>query len=392
MLIGGILVGLLLGLAVGGSIWNLGTVRLERVALLFGAVVVRFATEAAIAAGVPFVDALRLPLFGLAYAMLVAGLWWNRSQPGLSLALVGIVGNALAITINGGHMPIWLPSLEAAGLRPEDIRSVFHTILPADLDAGFLLSAGPLGDVIPIPFPIVRNVASIGDVFLSLGLAFFLFATVVRSPQELDEEEMETVRRRLVGLAGTVRMPAGRPGVRGETGLTAGLAEAAVLERPRVLGASGAGLAAPALAPLPELDARGGEAALDATTVRPAPDIVDRARRHPYVRLALNPSFSALWAGQLISLFGDRIHQIALTFLVYDSTNSTLLTAAVFFSATLPNLLVNPIAVTFVDRWDHREVMIVSDLARAAVILIVPIAAVINIALVYPLVFLVTTL
>ena len=39
----------------------------------------------------------------------------------------------------------------------------------------------------------------------------------------------------------------------------------------------------------------------------------------------------------------------------------------VFFAATLPNLLLSPIAGTFVDRWDHKEVMVVSDILRAAV-------------------------
>ena len=38
----------------------------------------------------------------------------------------------------------------------------------------------PDGDILPIPIPLpfVQNVASIGDVFLGVGLAFFLFATV----------------------------------------------------------------------------------------------------------------------------------------------------------------------------------------------------------------------
>jgi DHA3 family macrolide efflux protein-like MFS transporter len=392
MLIGGILLGLVLGLLAGGSIWHLGSVRLERVALLFGAVIVRFATEAAIGAGIEIADTFRLPLFGLAYAMLLAGLWGNRSQPGLNLAFVGILGNAIAIVVNGGYMPIWEPSLEAAGLERDDIRSVFHTILPATLDANFLLRGGPLGDVIPIPFPFVQNVASIGDLFLSAGLAFFLFATVLRTPQELDEAEVEAIRTRLVGLARTRRMPGAADGIRGETGLAAGLAEAAVLERPLVLGASGAGLAAPALAPLPEMElADAGEAGAPAAP-RAAPEIIERARRHPYVRLALNPSFSALWAGQLISLFGDRIHQIALAFLVYDSTDSAIATALVFLVATLPNLLFSPIAGTFVDRWDQREVLIVSDILRAALILLVPVLAVVNLFLVYPLVFLVTTI
>jgi MFS transporter, DHA3 family, macrolide efflux protein len=462
VLIGGIVLGLVLGLAAGGSIWNLGTVRLERVGLLFGAVIVRFATEAAITAGVDLADTYRLPLFALAYAMLIAGLWWNRAHPGLSLALVGIVSNAIAIVVNGGFMPIWQPSLAAAGLSFEELGTVFHRLLDANLDAKFLLQAGPLGDVIPIPFPPVQNVASIGDVFLSIGLAFFLFATVLRSSEELDEEELEAVRRRLTGLVVTAPRPAapGVPGaVRPATGLVPGLSEAAVLDRPPVIGASPPTLHAPSEPAISPLDAQaveapdavaptrphaatavdasattpidaaaasalepggprdatattrvdasamtrpdagsitavdGGAAALDITP-RPtlAPRVTERALRHPYVRLALNPNFSALWAGQLISLFGDRIHQIALAFLVLNATDSAIATAGVFIAATLPNLFFSPIAGTFVDRWDQREVLVVSDLLRAALILLVPIAAVINIYLVYPLTFLVTTI
>ena len=115
-------------------------------------------------------------------------------------------------------------------------------------------------------------------------------------------------------------------------------------------------------------------------------------RQHPYVRLALNGSFSALWAGQLISLFGDRLNQLALVAVVAISTGSALATGLVFFAATLPNLLLSPIAGTFVDRWDHKEVMVVSDILRAAIVLILPLAAVTNIILVYPLIFLVTTI
>ncbi len=115
-------------------------------------------------------------------------------------------------------------------------------------------------------------------------------------------------------------------------------------------------------------------------------------RQHPYVRLALNPSFSALWAGQLISLFGDRLNQLALVAVVAISTGSALATGLVFFAATLPNLLLSPIAGTFVDRWDHKEVMVVSDILRAAIVLILPVAAITNIVLVYPLIFLVTSI
>ena len=64
----------------------------------------------------------------------------------------------------------------------------------------------------------------------------------------------------------------------------------------------------------------------------------------------------------------------------------------VFVAATLPNLLFGPIAGTFVDRWDHREVLVVSDILRAAVVFVMPIVASLNIWLVYPLAFLLTTI
>ena len=74
------------------------------------------------------------------------------------------------------------------------------------------------------------------------------------------------------------------------------------------------------------------------------------------------------------------------------TTGSALAAGFVFLVATLPNVLFGPFAGTLVDRWEHKEVMIVSDLLRAAVILLIPIAVTINVLLVYPLVFTVTTI
>ena len=116
----------------------------------------------------------------------------------MSLAFIGVLANAVVILVNGGYMPIWLPSLLARRPDPADVHlSSLHTSCRPALDANFLLHLGPFADVIPIPFPIVQNVASIGDAFLTLGLAFFLFAAVVRVPQELDEEQLAAIRERL---------------------------------------------------------------------------------------------------------------------------------------------------------------------------------------------------
>jgi DHA3 family macrolide efflux protein-like MFS transporter len=92
-----------------------------------------------------------------------------------------------------------------------------------------------------------------------------------------------------------------------------------------------------------------------------------------------------------ISLFGDRLHQIALGVMVFELTGSALQTGLVFLAATLPNLLLGPIAGTFVDRWDQKRVMIVSDLLRAALVLAIPFVVEVGIAFVYVLVFVITT-
>jgi MFS family permease len=381
MLIAGILLGLLLGLLVGGSLTNLASIRLRWIGLLLGAIVLRFGTDVLLNQNVAIVELLRLPLLATAFGMLLVGLWANREYPGLGLAFVGVLSNTAVIIINGGYMPIYEPSLIAAGFTEADVSSAIHVILPEGLNAAFLLRLGPLGDVIPIPVPILQNVISIGDVFLSVGLAFFLFASVVRAPEELDEETEAAIQRRVARVAAGTPMVAG-----GETGYSAAFTDAAALERPIMLGGSKPGLSSPSLESMVDF----GEGGV--VPLRPEAPATARIREHPYVRLALNGSFSALWAGQLISLFGDRIHQLAIGVMVFTVTGSPLATAFVFLSAALPNLFLSPFAGTFVDRWDKREVLVVSDILRAAVILLIPLAAVTNILLVYPLSFLVTAI
>src|SRR5207237_1975067 len=137
----------------------------------------------------------------------------------LAMAFVGILGNAIAIVANGGYMVVWQPSLLAAGFNPTETFSPLHTIVPAPLDAMFLARFGFFGDIIPIPVPILQNVASIGDIFLSAGLAFFLFASVVRAPG--------TGIQATAGAAAATIRPEFPP----ETGVTPALAATAALER-----------------------------------------------------------------------------------------------------------------------------------------------------------------
>ncbi|MBA2275510.1 MAG: MFS transporter [Chloroflexi bacterium] len=359
MIFFGAIAGLLLGLLLGGRLDSLINVRLRFALLILVAVVVRFGTQAALAQQVALVELLRAPLFALAFIVLAAALWLNRRHPGLSLVAIGVAANGIAIAVNAGFMPVYLPALAAAGLTPADLQPTFHVALPATVDLGFILRAGPLGDIVPIPFPLIANVMSLGDVMISIGLGWFILSTLLRGDPSPDPAGVSLWR--------------GRPG-------DAPIPPTA-FDRPMVLGGGmGPGL------PM--------SLASDATTEqlpgRPAAPLGRRARDHPYVRLALDARFSAFWLGQTLSMFGDRLHQVALGVMVLTVTDSVLATALVFLTAMLPNLVVGPIAGTFVDRWDQKRVMVASDLIRAVLVFTIPAAASVDIALVYPLVFAIT--
>ena len=383
MLIGGIVLGLVLGLLAGGNLVNLATIRLRRLELLArrascsGSGRSSCSTRAS-----PPSRRCGCRCSPAAFGLLLVALWANRGYPGMSLAFVGILSNAVVIVVNGGYMPIWEPSLIAAGLTPADVTTALHYILPPA--ARRQLPAPPRAARATSSRSRSRSSRTSprsATSFLTLGLAFFLFAAVVRSPQELDEAELAIIRERLAGLAGAPTPPAtgGRPGRRDrpvagpDRSRRAGAAARDGQRRRRAWrrrrsrrSKATLGRRRPASRPASAAMAAVRRSADPAPRPPPAAIRPRRVRQHPYVRLALNGSFSALWAGQLISLFGDRLNQLALVAVVAISTGSALATGLVFFAATLPNLLLSPIAGTFVDRWDHKEVMVVSDILRAA--------------------------
>ena len=384
MLLGGIVLGLALGLLNGGRLDNIATVRLRWPALIFLAVLVRYGAEALLTRGFDPALALQVPLLVGASVILLVGLWANRRLPGMAIVFVGVASNAVVLAVNAGRMPIWAPSLAAAGFTPQDASPAIHTILPATLDGSFLLHLGPFADVLPIPLPIFANVASIGDLLIAFGLAFFLFAIVQRQPEPetwaAAGAGAEPQLRPTLGLAGATRLSrVGPPGTSlpAGTGLIPGLSEASRLARPMLLGSAGMSMASPAGATLP-------------ATGRPT-TLADRARLNPYGRLALNGPFATLWTGGLFSLFGDRVNQAVLAIFIFQRTGSVIATSFVFFAATVPNLVFGSLAGTFVDRVNQKQVLVLSDFLRAGIVFLLPLAAITNTLLVYPLVFLVTS-
>ena len=88
-----------------------------------------------------------------------------------------------------------------------------------------------------------------------------------------------------------------------------------------------------------------------------------------YQHLFRNRNFVALWIGQMISFIGDYFYFLAIPIVVNRLTGSALMVGLSAIASALPALLLGPIAGVFVDRWDRRRTMIVSDLVRSGLVL-----------------------
>lgn len=77
-----------------------------------------------------------------------------------------------------------------------------------------------------------------------------------------------------------------------------------------------------------------------------------------------NGNWIRLWSGQTISQLGDFVSAIAFPLLVYEITKSAVGLALGFGVQTIPLIVIGPIAGVFVDRWNRRTLLLVTDFVR----------------------------
>ena len=82
-----------------------------------------------------------------------------------------------------------------------------------------------------------------------------------------------------------------------------------------------------------------------------------------------NPNFRNLWLGQTISQIGDGLTSLAVLVMINKLTGSTAAIAIMTIAIALPQLLMGLLAGVFVDRWDRKRILIVSDMLRGLMVL-----------------------
>ncbi|HYN89982.1 MAG TPA: MFS transporter [Ardenticatenaceae bacterium] len=81
-------------------------------------------------------------------------------------------------------------------------------------------------------------------------------------------------------------------------------------------------------------------------------------------------NFALLWTGGLISFTGNRMLSTALPYYVYQQTGSTIATAIMTVVAILPFVLLGSFSGVYVDRWNLKRILVLSNLLQTATVLL----------------------
>ena len=85
------------------------------------------------------------------------------------------------------------------------------------------------------------------------------------------------------------------------------------------------------------------------------------------------PAFGRLWAGRLISLFGDAFTLIALPWFVLQVTGSGTATAGILLTLQLPAILTSLVIGSLIDRFQPRTIMTIDNGLRSLIVGLIPI-------------------
>ena len=138
---------------------------------------------------------LQMAILILSQIALVFLILLNHHLPGAKLFAIGIILNLAVMAVNGGWMPVTPSTYKfvhpeqtvEVGVRPPSSKNI---ILSREETSLWILS-----DIIPVILPWRRWAVSLGDVFLIIGAALFIFQTTSKKEKKekpLQGEQLKT--------------------------------------------------------------------------------------------------------------------------------------------------------------------------------------------------------
>ncbi len=169
-----LLAGIVVGVATGGRLSALASVRFHWVPLI----AVGFLTQVVLFSGAVAerVGDLGPVIYVASTAMVAAAVIRNLRLPGMPLIVLGAASNLAAILANGGYMPAAPEALASLGKAAPVVYSNSSVVASPNLP--WLIDRFALPHWLPL-----ANVFSLGDLLLAIGV-FILVVVTMRTPPE----------------------------------------------------------------------------------------------------------------------------------------------------------------------------------------------------------------
>lgn len=98
-----------------------------------------------------------------------------------------------------------------------------------------------------------------------------------------------------------------------------------------------------------------------------------------YKTILKKTEYMKMILANLINRFGDSLDAIALTWLIFELSNSPALTAINFGINFIPTIILQPIAGAFVEQKNKKQIMVLCDIARGLIVSFIAVATIMEI-------------
>lgn len=92
----------------------------------------------------------------------------------------------------------------------------------------------------------------------------------------------------------------------------------------------------------------------------------------------INKNFALLWIGKIISQLGDKFYAIALAWWILQKTNSPTIMGFFLLVSVLPCILIGFFAGALTDRYNRKNILIVTDIIRGFLVLAISCLSIFN--------------
>jgi hypothetical protein len=171
---------LVVGKLRGGSFSNMKDAELQKWYFFIAAFAVEFSAVFLASKNIRFFRDNILYVHTFSYALLFAGIYFNRSLTAFRIIFIGIFLNFLVIMANGGQMPVAGDAMVRIGLVENMLEIQNGNIIThAIINDKTVLKL--LGDIFVLPKPYPRpKIFSIGDVVMAVGIFTYIQEIMIK--------------------------------------------------------------------------------------------------------------------------------------------------------------------------------------------------------------------